>query len=397
MSMPNTIINAQLVHATGIQPGMSVEMADGLITDLYPTGSKTPAGKVLDAANHYLSAGFIDIHVHGGGNGDFNDGLLDSFEAALACHMEYGTTALCPTIVAAQTQELAEAAATYREIEPRCGTELPSLLGFHLEGPFIAPSQAGALDPRYIRTPTVAYCREIIQACGGLLRIWTIAPELEDAIPLATTLLFAGIIPSIGHTDARYEDMERAAHAGFQMATHIYSAMSSFIRVEGRRVPGAIESTLILDDLVAEVIADGHHLPKELLKLIVRAKGTDRIVLVTDAMRAAGMPPGEYILGSLRDGTLVPVDSDVAHTPDGKAFAGSIATADRLVRVMRDQARVPLDEVIKMLTVNPAKALGIQNRKGAIAIGMDADLALFDKDIYVKGVWIGGNRTITKF
>jgi len=393
--MPKTIQNAQLVHAGGIQPDMSIELADGKITRLYPSGTQIPVGEAIDAAGQYVSAGFIDIHVHGGGNGDFNDGLIDSYEKALACHMLHGTTALCPTIVAAQTQELAEAAATYKAILPRCGTELPALLGFHLEGPFIAPAQAGALDPRYISAPTEACCREIVRACDGLLRIWTMAPELANVTDLAPMLLAEGILLSAGHTDARYADMEHAVEAGFTMTTHLYSAMSAFIRVEGRRVPGAIESTMILDNLLAEVIADGHHLPKELLKLIVRAKGTDKLILVTDAMRAAGMPPGEYVLGSLRDGTLAPVDEDVAHTPDGKAFAGSIATADRLIRVMRDQAGVSLPEAVKMLTVNPARAIGIDAHKGTLAPGMDADVVMFDEDIQIKGVWVGGNRTVT--
>jgi len=392
--MPATIINASLVRPDGICLGQSVAMENGIIIDIYATGAKPPIGEVYDVNGRYVSAGFIDIHVHGGGNGDFNDGTADSYEKALSLHMKHGTTALCPTVCAAQTQELAESAAAYNAMADRAGKDLPAMLGFHLEGPFIAPAQAGALDPRYIKTPTENYAQEIIDACGGHLRIWTMAPELENVIELAPMMLAQGILLSVGHTDARYAHMEAAAKAGFSMATHLYSAMSAFVRIEGRRVPGAIEATMILDELTAEIIADGHHLPKELLKLIVRAKGVGGLVLVTDAMRAAGMPPGEYVLGSLRDGQLAPVDEDVARTADRKAFAGSIATADRLIRVMRDQAGVSLSDAVRMLTVNPAKAIGIDGRKGNLTVGMDADIVMFDEAVQVQGVWIAGNRTV---
>ena len=393
--MPATIINACVVHTNGIAPYMSVEMADGKITRLYPTGAMPPVGEVYDADGLFVSAGFIDIHVHGGGNGDFNDESVDSYEKALDCHMRHGTTALCPTIVAAAPDMLAGAAEAYETVLPRCGVELPSMLGYHLEGPFIAPEQAGALDPAYIYPPTEANCRALMEACKKRIRIWTIAPELSGALALAPLLLSEGILLSAGHTNAQYAHMEAAAQAGFTMATHLYSAMSAFTRVEGKRVPGAIEAVLVLDGLAAEIIADGQHLPKEFLKLIVRAKGVDKLILVTDAMRAAGMPPGEYILGSLRSGRPVPVDELIAHTSDYTAFAGSIATADRLIRTMRDEAGVPLHEAVRMLTVNPARAVGISSRKGILAPGMDADVVLFDDDIRMKGVWLQGERRVT--
>ena len=185
-----------------------------------------------------------------------------------------------------------------------------------------------------------------------------------------------------------------AIEAGYTMATHLYSSMSTIIRENGYRVPGLLEAALLHDEYATEVIADGKHLPTSLLQLIVKTKGEDRVVLVTDAMRGAGMPDGEYLLGSLTKGQLVSVFDGIAHMPDGISFAGSVATTDRLVRVMTKDAGVPLHTAVKMMTVNPAREIGIDECKGEIKIGMDADLVLFDGDINIKSVYIGGNKTV---
>ena len=178
------------------------------------------------------------------------------------------------------------------------------------------------------------------------------------------------------------------------MATHLYSSMSTIIRENGYRVPGVLEASLLHDEICAEVIADGLHLPPSLLKLICKTKGYDRMVLVTDAMRGAGMPDGEYLLGSLKRGQLVSVFDGIAHMPDGISFAGSVATADRLVRVMTTKAGVPLNEAVAMITENPAKEVGVADRKGKVEVGFDADLVMFDDDINIKSVWCRGKKTV---
>ena len=178
------------------------------------------------------------------------------------------------------------------------------------------------------------------------------------------------------------------------MATHLYSSMSTIIRENGYRVPGLLEAALLHDEYAVEVIADGKHLPISLLQLIRKTRGSNRMVLVTDAMRGAGMPDGEYLLGSLTKGQLVSVFDGIAHMPDGISFAGSVATTDRLVRVMYKDAGIPLYEAVKMITLNPAKEIGISARKGVIAVGMAADLVLFDEDINVKAVYIEGKKTV---
>jgi len=170
--------------------------------------------------------------------------------------------------------------------------------------------------------------------------------------------------------------------------------MSTIIRENGYRVPGLLEASLLHDEICAEVIADGLHLPPELLRLIVKTKGKERIVLVTDAMRGAGMPDGEYLLGSLKRGQAVSVFDGIAHMPDGISFAGSVCTADRLIRTMTKKAGVPLSDAVTMLTENPAREVGVADRKGKVAVGYDADLVLFDDDVNVKAVWCRGVRTV---
>jgi N-acetylglucosamine-6-phosphate deacetylase len=271
---------------------------------------------------------------------------------------------------------------------------LPFVPGVHLEGPYVAPVMAGAQDPKYIKSPTPEDWRKIVKLAGGEILIWTVAPELDGAIEMAQELRKEGILFSAGHSEAKYSDAVAAIEAGYTMATHLYSSMSTIIRENGYRVPGLLEAALLHDEYAVEVIADGKHLPISLLQLIRKTKGLDRIVLVTDAMRGAGMPDGEYLLGSLTKGQLVSVFDGIAHMPDGISFAGSVATTDRLVRVMTKQAGLPLWEAVKMMTANPAREIGIDHIKGSLDIGMDADLVLFDDDINVKSVFIGGKKTV---
>jgi N-acetylglucosamine-6-phosphate deacetylase len=207
----------------------------------------------------------------------------------------------------------------------------PELLGLHLEGPYFSMEQRGAQDPRFIKNPDREEYMKILDYSGDIIR-WTVAPELEGALEMGRELKSRGVLPSIGHSNAIYEDVQRAFENGFTHVTHLYSGMSMVRRINAYRYAGVVESAFLIDDMTVEIIADGKHLPQSLLKLIYKIKGPDRICLVTDSMRAAGMPDGEYILGSLRTDQKVVVEDGVAKLPDRSAFAGSVATADRLVK-----------------------------------------------------------------
>ena len=199
-----------------------------------------------------------------------------------------------------------------------------------------------------------------------------------------------GILAAIGHTDATSEDVAEALENGYTHLTHLYSGMSGVMRRNAYRYAGVVESAFLFDQLTVEIIADGIHLPPSLLQLIYKQLGPSRIALITDSMRAAGMGPGESMLGSLKDGLKVIVEDGVAKLPDRTAFAGSVATADRLVRNMIQLAGVPLLHAVQMMTITPARICKIDTAKGSLTIGKDADLVIFDDDIQLKTTLING-------
>ncbi len=351
------------------------------------------ADKIVDLQGRFLSPGFIDIHVHGGGGGDFMDGKRDSWQQAMDAHLRHGTTALCPTTLTASMEEMEKVFSLHRMFCREQKPFRPRLLGVHMEGPCIAESMKGAQNAKYIRKPVEALTRWLLEKGEGALRIMTAAPELEGAGEMARQFRKAGVLLSVGHSDGRLEDVEQAVRDGYTMATHLYSSMSTIVRENGMRRPGVLEAALLMDGLDVEVIGDGMHLPASLLKLIVKTKGAEHVILVTDAMRAADLPPGHYKLGSLKEGQTVWSDGKVARMPDEISFAGSVATADRLIRVMHEEAGVPLWQAVNMMSRNPAKALG-EREIGVLEPGKKADLVSFDEHVRICGVYRGGVEVI---
>ena len=381
-----------LVTPEGVRPEMAVVLSGGKILAA-EKASRFSRGELTVEQPLYLSAGFIDLHVHGGGGGDFMDATPGAFKTALSAHLSHGTTTLSPTTLTATMEELA---AVFQALEdfkksPEAET-LPETPGLHLEGPYVAPAMAGAQDPRYIRTPDDGSYRDILGMAKENLLIWTIAPELPGSGQMMEELQKRGVHMSVGHSEAQYCHVKKAAEYGCRMATHLYSSMSTLVRENGYRKLGIVESALLSDEMLVELIADGKHLPPELLRLVYKTKGPDKMLLVTDAMRGAGMPDGLYKLGSLSRGQEVMVSDGIARMPDGISFAGSVATADRLIRVMVKEAKIPLHEAVSMMTVNPARAVGLDRRKGLVSPGLDADLVLFDEDIRIHGVYLRGRR-----
>lgn len=348
------------------------------------------AAHIIDGKGElYLSAGFIDIHVHGGGGYDYMDGIADEYIKIAEHHARHGTTSLFPTTVAASREELITSINAYEQ--SKSSTTGAKMLGIHLEGPYIALSQKGAMDEEYIRNPIREEYEELLGLSDDIKRI-TIAPELDGAIELGSYMQSRGVLPSIGHTDAICEDVYRAYRDGnYRLMTHLYSAMSMTRRIDAFRYAGVVEAAYLIDDMYVEAIADGVHLPKDLLNLIYKIKGSDRIALVTDAMRGSGMTEGVALLGSRKSGREVLIEDGVAKLFDKTAFAGSIATTDRLVRTMINIAEVPLVESIKMMTETPAKIMNIYNERGSLDVGKYADIVVFDDDINVKMTMVEGN------
>lgn len=384
----------RLVTLDGIRENAEVEVKDGKILAVRDYQKETALPRV-DGEGYYLAPGFVDLHVHGGGGSDFMDGTPEAFKAAAKSHMQHGTTAMAPTTLTASLDELCSVFDVLREVKasPEAAA-MPELLGIHMEGPYVAPSQAGAQDPKYIRCPEDGSYKVLAEAAQGAILIWTVAPELPGAAKICEDLRKTGIRFSLGHTEAQYKHVKEAVDSGYTMATHLFSSMSTITRENGFRRLGAIESSLLLDEIDVEVIADGMHLPPELLQLIYKIKGKNKMILVTDAMRGAGMPDGIYKLGSLKQGQDVLVGGGIARMPDGISFAGSIATTDRLVRVMTKQVGLPLHEAVAMMTYNPAKAVGLEDRIGQIQPGLDADIVLFNENIDIQKVFIKGEQTV---
>lgn len=347
-----------------------------------------PNAKKIDLKGNFLSPGFIDIHIHGGGGFDFMDGTEEAFQQIAITHARYGTTSMVPTTLTSTLNELEFMLHSYNAIK-KLDVDGAQFLGIHLEGPYFAQSQRGAQDPRYIRNPDPKEYRYLIENYADIVR-WSAAPELEGALDFGKYLTEKGIIAAIAHTDAVYDDVVEAHKVGYSLMTHFYSAMSGVTRKNAFRHAGVVEAGYLIDDFDVEVIADGIHLPQPLLRLIYKIKGPDRIVLITDAMRAAGTDVKTSILGTKKDGIEVVIEDGVAKLKDRTAFAGSVATADRLVRTMLKLGDIPLEEIIRMISLNPAKVMKVDRNKGSIEVGKDADLLVFDENINIDMTMVKG-------
>jgi N-acetylglucosamine-6-phosphate deacetylase len=382
------IIRGDIIIPDRIIKGGQLILENGKIRAIHECLHEVPDAITVDASRCFVSPGFIDIHVHGGGGHDFMDGTTDAFLQIAALHARHGTTSMLPTTLSGSREELDNTLAAYlaADKENKRGSQF---LGIHLEGPYFSMNQRGAQDPRYIRNPDPDEYKEVLSTAPFIKR-WSVAPELPGALELGRYLTDHGVLASLAHTDAIYEEVIKALENGYTLATHLYSGMSGVTRKNAFRYAGVIESALLLDEIDVEMIADGIHLPEPLLKLVYKIKGADRIALITDAMRAAGMPPGESLLGSRQNGLKVIVEDGVAKLPDRSAFAGSVATADRLVRTMIQTAGIPLAEVIKMMSYTPARILQLHHKKGSLERDKDADVVVFDPSITIKMTLIKG-------
>lgn len=382
------IFNGTIITPYRLIKNGTVIITNGIITGVIEGNADVADAIEIDANGKYIAPGFIDMHIHGGGGYDFMDGDVNSFLKIAETHVKYGTTAMCPTTLTSELSNLLQTLDNYEEAN-KLNTSGSQFLGMHLEGPYFSKNQCGAQDPRYMRNPDPEEYKKVLYHSHSIRR-WSAAPELKGALEFGRYLKSLGVIAAIAHTDAIYEEVLEAFESGYTLATHFYSAMSGVSRRNAFRYAGAIEAGYLIDEMDVEIIADGIHLPPPLLKLVYKIKGASRTALITDAMRATGMPPGKSILGNINDGLEVIVEDGVAKLMDRTAFAGSVATADRLVRTMVKDADVPLLEVIQMITSTPARILGVGDRKGSILEGKDADIVIFDTDINIGMTIIKG-------
>lgn len=351
------------------------------------TAEELPFDTEIDATELYVSPGFIDIHTHGGGGYPF-EGSVDDIVGGVNFHLTHGTTAICPTISAAPIDDMRR---SLENVKAAMEDErvIPTIIGAHLEGPYLSLAQTGAQAGACITFPVKNDYEAIVKEYKGTLARWTYAPEHDEGAEFARCMRESGVVTSAGHTNATYADMKAALDEGCALVTHLYSCTSTVTRKQGFRSLGVIESTFLEDGITAEIIADGKHLPPELVRMIYKIKGTDGIVAVTDSLSLAGT---DVKCGRMSQTDFI-IEDGVCKLLDRSAFAGSIATSDILLRVLTKEVGIPLADAVKLITINPAKIMGL-NTKGAIKQGCDADLVIFDENIGVKSVVVGGQIVV---
>lgn len=332
------------------------------------------AGTVLDVSGKYVAPGFIDLHVHGGGGADFMDAEQEALKTILSFHAAHGTTGLLATVLPASRGK------ARKVLEAINGCEDPGILGIHLEGPFVSAEKRGALNARWLRAPSSEIFDDLVDGQVDRIRMVTFAPELPDAASLLERIIAIGAVPSIGHTAAGFEQVMQMVAKGASHFTHVPNAMQGL----HHREPGAVGAALDSEASI-QLIADGVHVHPAFVRLLAKAKGYDQICLITDAIGIAGASEGQCFLGELE----VHVREGVARLADG-TLAGSTLSMAEAVKNFREFTRCSLPEAVGTASLIPARVLRIDNRKGSLGLGMDADIVVFDEGYDIHYTIVGG-------
>jgi N-acetylglucosamine-6-phosphate deacetylase len=384
--MTTTLLHVgKAIAPKGEIQGAAILIRDGEIEAIGSRADFTlPSGaQEIRAEDSIAIPGFIDVHIHGAGGRDLMEGSADALGTVTAKLAQFGTTSLLATTVTADADETCRAVegiSGYIATQHETNTPRAEILGIHFEGPFLSKERRGVHPAEFLQLPSAEFLQRLLQASSGNARILTIAPELIGAIPCIDAARSLGMVVSIGHTDATYEQARAAVAHGAHHATHVYNAMRPFTH----RDPGVIGAVLTTPEVTAELIADGIHVDEIAMKILLQAKGADGVVLISDGLSATGMPDGRYTLGGLE----VTVIGGVCRSAEGR-LAGSTLTLDRALRNVV-KLGVPFAGAVQMLTLNPAKLLGIEFKKGALRTGADADIVLLNDSLEINQVWARG-------
>jgi N-acetylglucosamine-6-phosphate deacetylase len=361
---------------------------DGRITAIgHRDETQVPAdARDIVARDTIVVPGFVDIHIHGAGGHDVMEATPEALRAITERLARCGTTSLLATTVSAPPDETCRSLAGIAayiaspENRPSPRRAAAEILGIHLEGPFISSARRGVHPESALEAPSIPLLEKFLMAASGTARILTLAPELPGALELIDRALKEDLVVALGHTDATYEQAQAAIERGAKHAVHVFNAMRPF----SHRDTGVIGAVLTHADVTAEIIADGVHVDSPAVEILLASKSADRVILVSDGIAATGMPDGEYRLGSIE----VRVSKGVARSAEGR-LAGSTLTLDRAVRNMVE-LNVSLIDAVRMATLGPARRLGLAGKKGAIAVGADADMVFLRQDLTVAGVMARG-------
>ncbi|MEP6709473.1 MAG: N-acetylglucosamine-6-phosphate deacetylase [Verrucomicrobiota bacterium] len=373
--------NGRLILPQGVADGLNLTVEEGLIRRIGPPESAS-AGDMTDLEGSYLSPGFIDLHIHGAVGRDTMEGSKNAFAAICDYHASGGTTSLLLTTTTAPIPEIAR---ILQAIEASIGI-IPQILGAHVEGPFISRNRPGAQGEEFICEARSDLVDQLFEHAGPIKQM-TLAPEVTGALDLIQKLRARGIRVSGGHSDAWDEEARAAFAHGMHQVTHTFNCMSTMRRRGRDRVAGLLEFAMSEPGILCELIADGHHVSPTLMQMLYRAKGVAGIILVTDATAGAGLPKGTRFALYGKDCIVA---EGVCMLADGSALAGSASRMIDLVRTMVQKVGVPLQETVRMATENPARAIGVDHRKGRLAAGMDADLIVLSPSLEIRQTFVGG-------
>lgn len=378
--MLTQIVNARILTPSGWLKNGSVLIRDNKILEVTNCDLPIVGAKMIDAKDSYIIPGGIEIHAHGGGGRDFMEGTEEAFRTAVKAHMMHGTTSIFPTLSSSTMPMIYAAARTTEQLmsEPNS-----PVLGLHLEGHYFNLNMAGGQMPENIKYPDPTEYIPLLENTSCIKR-WDAAPELPGAMQFGKYITSKGVLASVGHTQAEFEDIYTGFHAGFTHATHFYNAMPGFHKRKGYKNEGTVESIYLMDDMTVEVVADGIHVPPTILRLVYKIKGVEKTALITDALACAASDSKEAF-----DPRVI-IEDGVCKLADRSALAGSVATMDRLIRTVVQKADIPLADASRMVSETPARIMGVIDRKGTLEKGKDADIMALDNDLNVRAVWAMG-------
>lgn len=382
------ISGAKIVTEQGIIERGILHVKDGFIAFVGDMSQWDPtaagsAARSIDAHGSWLLPGFIDVHVHGGYGADFMDANPETLDIITHFHALHGTTSMLATTMTATRDAIDR---VLGEVDRYKSKEMPyaQLLGVHLEGPFISPKWAGAQDPNLMVPPQLSWIEDWHERFPQLMKQLTLAPEREGGLEMIAWLRDHGIVAACGHTDATYADIQSAVREGLSHAVHTYNAMKPL----HHREPGTVGAILTDERISGEVIADGHHVHPAAIRLLAMVKQPHGLLLITDAMSAAGLGDGQYELG----GQAVTVHSGVARLTEGGALAGSTLTMIEALRFMVREVGVSVEDASRFASGNPARLLRLEASHGSIAQGKQADLLLVSPELELEHVWVRGKK-----
>ncbi len=376
--MLTQIINGRILTPQGWLKNGSIILRDSKILEVTNCDLAIVGANVIDAKGMYVVPGGVEMHVHGGGGRDFQEGTEEAFRVAVEAHAKHGTTSIFPTLSSSTVPMIEQAVQTCDKLME---DPLTPILGLHLEGHYFNPAKAGAQQPGWIKNPDPNEYIPIAENSKCLKR-WDFAPELPGAIQFCKYIAEKGILPSLGHTHANYDDVKAAFRAGCTHVTHFYNAMPGFHNKNEFKYEGTVESIYLIDDMTIECVADGIHVPPTILRMAYKIKGVERMALTTDALAVAIAPADAKAFDP-----RVIVEDGVAKLKDRSALAGSVATMDRLIKTAVNIAEIPLEDAVRMVSETPSLIMKVNDRKGTLQRGKDADILILDEKLDVRCIW----------